>query len=142
MKYQVVMLLVFALVCNVTAGGDKAAKKELKKLEGTWALVSGEQNGKELSKEALKGAKLVIVGNKHTVNLGDETIVGTHSLDPSTKPKSIDADNVGKKHLGIYEIKGDEFKVCFAEPGKYRPKEFTAKEGSGNFVHVWKRVKK
>lgn len=142
MKHQAVMLLVFALVTNVGAGDDTKANKALKKLEGTWVLVSGEQNGKELSEEVIKGAKLVIAGNKHTVTIGNDTIVGTHKVDASVKPHTIDASDDGKKMHGIYEIKGDQFKVCFAEDSKDRPKEFTGKEGSGCFVHIWKRVKK
>lgn len=135
--------LALVLVADSRAGGDK----ELKKLEGTWVLVSGEQGGKDLPEEVIKGAKLVIKGNKHIVQMGEEKIIGTHELDPTTKPKSIDATKTegpekGKKILGIYEIKGDTFKVCFGEPGKDRPKEFTGKAGSDCFVHLWKRVKK
>ncbi len=29
-------------------------------------------------------------------------------------------------------------KVCFASPGKDRPKEFSAKKGTGQLLHVWK----
>src|SRR5262245_38465599 len=126
------------LVLRSDAGDDK----ELKRLEGTWELVSGEQNGKEMSADMLKTAKLVIKGDKHFVEIGDLKFVGTHSLDPTTKPKSINSVDGDKKMLGIYEVKKGMFKVCFAEPGKERPKEFTGKEGSGCFVHVWKRVKK
>jgi uncharacterized protein (TIGR03067 family) len=144
MMRLVAVLIVFSIAGSVPAGGDKAAKKELKKLEGTWVLVSGEKNGKELPEEILKNSKLVIAGNKHIVNIGDERFVGTHELDPSEKPKTIDAvdgpDKI-KKMFGIYEVKGDQFKVCFAEPGKDRPTEFTGKEGSGCFIHVWKRTK-
>jgi uncharacterized protein (TIGR03067 family) len=128
------VLLALSLVMKSEAGDDK----ELKKLEGTWKLVSGEQGDKEIPAELLKTAKLVIKGDKHFVTMGGKEIVGTHKLDPTTKPKSIDATDGDSKMLGIYEIKGDTFKVCFAEPGKDRPKDFKA----GNFWHVWKRVKK
>ena len=32
--------------------------------------------------------------------------------------------------------------VCFAAPGKDRPKEFSAKAGAGEFIHVWKKAAK
>ena len=41
--------------------------------------------------------------------------------------------------LGIYKYENGEFTVCFAAPGKDRPKEFTTKSGTGEFMHVWKK---
>ncbi len=131
-------ILALFLVVRSEAGDDK----DLKRLQGTWSMVSGEHNGKEMPAEMLKTAKLIIKGNKHYVHIGDEKFDGTHTLDTTTKPKSIDSVDGDKKMLGIYELSKGTFKVCFAEPGKDRPKEFTGKEGSGCFVHVWKRVKK
>jgi hypothetical protein len=48
----------------------------------------------------------------------------------------------GKTHLGIYVLDGDKVKFCFAAPGKDRPTEFTAKEGSEFTLSEWKRDKK
>jgi hypothetical protein len=33
------------------------------------------------------------------------------------------------------------YRVCFAPPGKPRPREFATKPGSSHTLHVWKRVK-
>ena len=43
---------------------------------------------------------------------------------------------------GIYEIDGDNYKVCFAPPGKDRPKEFSSKGDEGLTLSVWKKAKK
>jgi uncharacterized protein (TIGR03067 family) len=117
-------------------GGEKQTK-ELMKLEGKWALVAGEAEGKALPEADIK---------KHTVKVGQTRIVGTHRVDPTGRPKTIDAmDTEGpfkdKTVLGIYEIKGDTFSVCFAPPGKKRPSEFTTKSGTGIIYHIWKRAK-
>jgi uncharacterized protein (TIGR03067 family) len=140
----ITLVAIFGLI---GAAPQDAAKDDLKKMDGTWTLVSGEEEGQKLSDSTLKTAKAVIKGDKHDVKVGDKTYVGTHKVDPSKKPKTIDAmdtegTNKGKTSLGIYELKDDEFKVCFAPPGKERPKEFTTKAGSGNILHVWKREKK
>lgn len=126
------------------AGGEQS--KELKKLEGKWILVKGEADGKPLSDGDIKDSLLVIVGNKHTVKVGDIRIVGTHRVDAAESPKTIDAtDTEGpykdKTVLGIYEIKGDTFSVCFAPPDKKRPTAFTTTSGTGTIYHVWKRKK-
>jgi len=122
------------------------APKDLKKVEGTWVLVSGEDDGKKLSGESLKNARLTFEGDKHTVKVGDTTFTGTHKLDSTKKPKTIDISDTdgpfkGKTVLGIYELDGNEFRLCYAPPGKDRPKDFSAKAGTGNRFHVWKREK-
>jgi uncharacterized protein (TIGR03067 family) len=43
--------------------------------------------------------------------------------------------------LGIYELDGDRYKVCFAPAGKPRPSEFASKPGSGSLLQAWKRKK-
>jgi uncharacterized protein (TIGR03067 family) len=140
------MVLTVGLLIAAAAPKDDDAKKELKKLEGNWVMVSGEEKGKKLPEDAVKNAKLTIKGDKHTVKVGEESFVGTHKLDPSAKPKAIDATDTegtfkGKTTLGIYKLEGDKFTVCFAPPDKDRPKEFSTKSGTGQFIHVWKRQK-
>lgn len=141
-------LLILPLVLVAANGAqDDADNKELKKLEGSWLLVSGESKGEALPEKILKNAKLTIVGDKHTVELGEDTIVGTHRLDATKKPKEIDATDTegpfkGKKMLGIYKLEKDQFTVCFAAPDKDRPTEFTTKSGTGTLLHAWKRAKK
>ena len=142
--YVLSVLAVGLLIAANSSGGD--AKTELKKLEGTWGMVSGEAKGEKLPESTIKSAKLTIVGDKHTVKVGEDTIIGTHKLDPTKKPKAIDAMDTegpfkGKTTFGIYKVEKGVFTVCFAPPGKDRPKEFTTKSGTGELLHVWKLKK-
>ena len=146
MKLHVLTALAVGLM--IAAGGpqDEAATKELKKLEGTWVMVSGEEKGDVLPEKTVKSATLSIKGNKHTVKVGDDTIIGIHKVDPSKTPKEIDTMDTegpfkGKKTLGIYKLDKGQFTVCFAPPDKDRPKEFTTKSGTGTLLHTWKRQK-
>jgi uncharacterized protein (TIGR03067 family) len=118
------------------------------KLNGSYVGGGGETNGKPFNKEDLKDFKLVIKGSQYTLNSGaGESVQGIQTVDTTKSPKTIDATdgsgrNKGKTILGIYEIKGDEFKVSFSIPGKPRPTKFTTeKDESGQWVHIWKRVK-
>ena len=45
----------------------------------------------------------------------------------------------GTTLLGVYELKGDELIICFAEAGKDRPAALTPK--GTQWVETWKRVK-
>jgi uncharacterized protein (TIGR03067 family) len=135
-----------ALVAGFLIAADDP-KEDLKKLEGTWTMVSGEKDGKPVPEQTIKIAKLVIKGDQHDVKIGNDAYQGTHKIDPSKKPKTIDATDTegpfkGKTVYGIYESDGDTFKVCFAKPGDERPKEFNTKAGTGHIMHVWKKEKK
>jgi uncharacterized protein (TIGR03067 family) len=145
-----------ALLCTLvlTASGgtgaradDKAdVEKELKKLQGTWTFESVvEAGGKEVPAAEFKGVTVTFAGDKYTVKKGDEVIeVATLKLDPSKSPKAFDAmvdEGLNKRTiLGIYEISGDTFKVCFDPAGKKRPTEFKGTGSQALVVH--KRLKK
>ena len=112
-------------------------------VEGTYVLVSGELKGQALAKEVVQAASLVIEGNKHKAIADSDPVIGTHKLSPGKTPKEIDSQETKgpSKGLtrGIYKYENGEFTVCFAAPGKDRPKEFTTKSGTGEFVHAWKK---
>jgi len=130
------------VIAGLLVGAD-TPKDAAKKLDGTWLMVSGEEEGKKLPEDRVKKARLVIKGNEHLVQVGSDTLKGTHKVDTASKPYTIDAMDTegrfkGKPMLGIYELDGDQFKVCFNHPGKARPKDFA----SGDLLHIWKRQSK
>jgi uncharacterized protein (TIGR03067 family) len=149
MRLAVTMIIAVCLLSGADAPKTDAPKKEaasdVKALQGTWRLQSGEADGAAIARKDLRGGRLVIKGDGYTVTLpGKGTVTGTEKLDPAKEPKTIDITdssgaNKGKTCLGIYELKGDEFRVAFAPPGKDRPTEFSTKADSGSWVHVWKR---
>jgi uncharacterized protein (TIGR03067 family) len=124
-------------------------KKEAEKLQGTWKLVSLVVDGKEATKgDIKKEQEMMVEGDKFTSTVDDKhSFKGTFKLDPTKKPKAVDAavsegQYKGKTLLGIYEIEGKTLRACYAPPGKERPTEFASKEGSGNHLYVYKREKK
>ena len=138
----VVALVVRALI----AADAEDAKKDLDKLQGTWVLVAGERDGKKFTEEEVKKTKLFIKGE--TFRIPESSVAtsedGIIKIDPSKKPKEMDSTtgsgpDTGKIWQGIYKLHGDTYKVCFAPPGKERPKEFSSKAGSGHLLQVWKR---
>ena len=141
-------LWAFAAVTPVIAADkDDAGKKELEKLQGTWNFVIVVIDGNQLPKG--EGPQTITFkGDTITVKQGDKVLqAGTHKLDPSTKPNSVDAkitegEGKGGSMLGIYELNGDTLKVCFDMQGKKRPTEFKAPSGSGHFQATMKRSEK
>ena len=130
------------LFASVVIAQDNATKKDLAKLQGTWALVSGARDGKNVPEEEAKNTVITIRGSDFVfpdVSKIGTSAKGTIKLDPTKNPKSIDSTSSkdGTKSLGIYEFVGNGYRVCFAEPGKDRPQHFSAKSGSGNDLQVW-----
>jgi uncharacterized protein (TIGR03067 family) len=143
MRTHALLVLTVGLLIAADAKDDDAAKKEWKNLSGTYVMVSGESKAEKLSEERIKEAKMVMEENKYTATFGDGAVMGTLKIDPAKAPKEIDATHgEGKTMLGIYKFEKDQFTVCFAPPGKERPKEFSIKTGTGDFIHVWKKKAK
>jgi uncharacterized protein (TIGR03067 family) len=116
----------------------------MKMIAGKWKLVSGQQDGQDLSDADLQKSTLEITGNDHTVNVGDDVLKGTHTLDADQNPMTSDSTDTegpfaGQSLKGIFKLESDEFTVCFAAPGKDRPSEFTTEDGKATIWHVWRR---
>lgn len=114
-------------------------------IEGTWKLIGGEQDGQDIQDADLQQSTLEIVGNEHSVRLGDDELKGTHTLTADHSPMTIDASDsagpfAGQTLLGIFKVEDDVFTVCFAAPGAERPTEFTTKNGNATILHQWKRT--
>jgi uncharacterized protein (TIGR03067 family) len=141
-----------ALMAADAAKKDDPSKGDLDKLQGTWVTVSLMNDGKTVvdAKTPPKegpATKLAYDGNKWIIRVGDKDVAsGVFKIDATKKPKEIDVlDDSGKKNektrLGIYDLDGDTYKYCLAQPGKPRPTDFTSKEGSGHSLGVSKREK-
>ncbi len=85
MKTRLAMLAAVLAVTCVVAAQDQTGQDELKKLSGTYTMVRGEEAGKPIPPEILRTAKLTLTGDRHVVQLGEETIRGTHTVSPLAK---------------------------------------------------------
>lgn len=147
MKSALSLLFAFASI-SLAAARDDATKAEIKKLEGHWVRVSAHVNGDFVDDTGRKPEqliKLIITGNQfHDAPF---------TLDITKSPKHINIQTLDDKRQpfqmpGIYDLKGDELKVCLPFPfeGKFdhmskRPTEFTSKRGSNDVLEVYRRVK-
>lgn len=150
MKVHAVFCLTLALLATaLSLAGDDAVAKDLKALAGTWRVVSFERDGKKLPPEALEKLRSIYTpdGKAKVLSDGKTIVEVTLKLDPAKTPKQSDSyysegELKGKTVFAIYEISGDDLKVCYSFPGKPRPTEFSSKEGSGQVNIAYKREKK
>lgn len=141
MKRNWFVTLTFGFLAVTATADDKAAQADKEKLQGTWALVAGKRDGKEMPEERVKAVQLVIAGDKFTVKNKDRERTFTLKLYPDKKPKAIDVDMDGTVGEGIYELDGDNLKLIHGEAGDPRPTEFVSKEGSKRTLMIFKRAK-
>ena len=142
---RLLMIAALALLLETTYAQDPASKKDLEELQGTWKLVSAMQDGKALPDAKVK--KTTIVFNNDTFRFPElaeyaTSRSGTIKIDATKTPKQMDAISTNKEvMLGIYQLNGDSYKVCFAPAGKPRPSELASNPGSGYILQVWERKK-
>lgn len=146
MNARLLMLAILALVLGADDSADPASRKDIEGLQGTWKLVSALQDGKALPEDKVKRTRIVIKGETFRFpELAEDATsrAGTIRLDATKRPKHMDAVSTDKEvMLGIYELDGDDYKVCFAPAGRPRPTAFASKPGSGHILQVWERKKK
>jgi uncharacterized protein (TIGR03067 family) len=113
-----------------------SSKEDLKKLQGTWALVS---------RRGEPTFQIVIAGNLMKFPHPDDQWAIT--LDAKKKPKVWDSTGVraglkGVIFRGIYRLKGDTLTLCNRQGAaeRDRPTEFAHKPGV--LFRVYKRVKR
>jgi uncharacterized protein (TIGR03067 family) len=121
-------------------------EKEYARFEGTWQMLSLEVAGRKMPKETIQGARLIIKGKEFTMKEKTAIYRGQFILDLSKKPKTIDlkfteGPEKGNTSYGIYELAGDELKLCLTIVGKNRPTEFAAKPKSGHGFEILTREK-
>jgi uncharacterized protein (TIGR03067 family) len=124
------------------------ALAEDKELDGTWVAVSATQNGKKVSDDLAKSAKLVFGDGEYTASLGDIVESGTYKIDRTKKPNTIEmiASGKQKKKKGnsnpaIIDVNGDTLTFCANLETMQTPKDFTSTAENKNFLIVYKRMK-
>ncbi len=118
-----------------------------KDLDGTWETVSAIRDGKDLPQPADGKIVITVAGDSLTIKVGDAEHKAAIVVDASKTPRTLDVipedgAQKGKTMKAIYEVKGDQLKVCHGDPDAERPKELASKEGSGLVLTTLKRVKK
>lgn len=125
---------------------DDKVKQEIAKLQGTWTIATLEVEGNKLPEQLLKGAKIEVKGDSFVSTMPGAVYKGTIKIDATASPRTLDliftdGPEKGNTSLAIYEVDGDNWKMCLTLTGKVRPREFATKAGSGLALETLKRQK-
>lgn len=122
---------------------DTAVQDDQSALQGMWKTEKMIKGGNEAPADVIKTWKLECKGKRFIPHGDKHDDPADFALDASKSPKTIDIKPEGGETMkGIYELTGDRLKICFAEPGQNRPKEFKSPAGSDLILLVLKREKK
>src|SRR5689334_15570603 len=95
-----------SMLATCAAAALSAQEGDLKKLQGTWAIVSLDINGQAMS--GMSSAQFLIQGDHFTARGMGAIYEGTIQLDAAPAPKHLDLNftagpEKGNKSVGIYE---------------------------------------
>jgi uncharacterized protein (TIGR03067 family) len=144
---------VFAfLAITLLLGADGPKKdnpgEDVKSFQGTWTLISIENNGEIVPPETLEGRKLIVKADDAVMMQGDDVYSRSkQKLDAAKSPKQIDVTQTegqekGKVTKGIYMLDVDNLTICYVYPGDGRPTDFKAGKNSGNILLKFRREKR
>jgi RNA polymerase sigma factor (sigma-70 family) len=126
----------------VAPTGRNEPREDKDRLQGTWTVIAHDTLGRPASKEFLaRKHQWVFRGDKLTLKdkdgVGQE---GTFRIDPRKKPRVLDATFPGglapgaravvpEKEIlrGIYDLDGDNLKICYSYSPRDRPTEFVSR---------------
>lgn len=135
---------VAALLCLLPLASAEDDRKGT--LDGTYSVVSGRRDGKDLPKADFDKSVVVFDGNKIYGHDKDkkEFFGATFTIDTASKPWKIAMTSTspkkGERSDGVIEANGDTVRLAYALPGGKTPTTFEAGEKQHSFV--LKRVEK
>jgi uncharacterized protein (TIGR03067 family) len=127
-RYIVLALAVLLLIAADNPTKDET-QEDANRLQGIWTVVSAEVD--QQPDNAFTG-KIMVVGSRFVIlpkDLSlDEPEKLHYRLDATQNPKTIDFTINSQLYLlGIYELNGDTFRLCYSDIYNERPTEFTSK---------------
>lgn len=138
-------LLAFAcLLVGSMLRGDEPLP-DLKRLEGTWEVVEFTVSGKVIPEGERPGMKFEVSESTMKMTARGRDVSFEIKLDPTKTPRTIDYTALdgpmkGKTNYGIYELNGNELKLCMHNrDANTAPSEFKSVEGDKLALFVLRR---
>ena len=149
---------VFGMATLVMADPPPATpSSDLDKLQGYWKPLQCDYEGKaQMPTDLMKQVTVVFDKNEYHLYFKDKELgkdgkpiilrlaLANVALDPATKTivlEFADGPLKGKKSHGIYEVAGNQLKMCYCAADKPKPTKFESPTGSGCFLETWVRQK-
>lgn len=148
---------VFGMTTLVMADPPAAApaSTDLDKMQGYWKPLQCDYEGKAaMPTDLMKQVTVVFDKSEYHLYFKDSKTdkdgkpiilrlaLANVALDPATKSITFefaDGPLKGKKSHGIYELAGNQLKLCYGSADKPKPTKFESPANSGYFNETWVR---
>jgi uncharacterized protein (TIGR03067 family) len=141
-----VLSLTLAILAGDVEAADQVPSGDLGKLQGLWTTLAGPHKDIPVAIE-IRGKTVTVrvtITRKRSIQAKGELI-----LNEKVAPKALDwvkftglDDQEFPEILAIYELSGDELKICNGGPNNQRPTEFKPGDGCLADVLTFKRIKR
>jgi uncharacterized protein (TIGR03067 family) len=148
------LMSVLSAWATVSRAEDKPAD-DLAALQGNWKPLQCDFQGvPQMPAEVMKQVTAVFDKAEYHLYFVDKSkegqpkalklAVANVTLDQNSVPRSItfefaEGPMKGQKRHGIYEVAGNQLKMCYGPIDKPRPTEFKSLPNSGYFLETWAR---
>jgi uncharacterized protein (TIGR03067 family) len=100
-------------------------------LEGIWSVVSMQEDGTKVPSSKAKTLRFVFSDNRLSMRILEQVIAESdYTTDATKQPPTIDLTLEGKPALGIYQLEGDDLRICLGRSTDKRPGEFAIEADS------------
>jgi len=126
-----------------------------KEFNGVWSPTSVQHGGEEMmpTDKARAAIRLSVTNGVYSLfyvvdpkeGTGRRLATAAFDADPKAGTFTLTFQGGvknGQKVHGVYELKGDELKVCYTPDTNPKPTQFESAKGSDVFYETWKRVQK
>jgi uncharacterized protein (TIGR03067 family) len=118
--------------------------EQLRALEGAWAFVALQTDGRDVPTGMISHSRLLIDGDRFRMESPEANYEGIFTIDASADPMTIDINFVegpeaGNSSFGIFEQHGDQLTICLGMTGIKRPVAFSTRAGSGHALERLRR---
>lgn len=129
--------IVTSVVDPAHSRGQQPVEPGKEKLNGDWFMISGDCHGHVATifgqvPEPERTRILTFSDSAMKLTIDGESVTGSYHLDSTKVPKAVDLTfplGAGKATTrGIYELKGDQLRMCLADFGAARPTGFPPKD--------------
>jgi len=142
-RLELAMLSCLLSGCLAAPAADKS--DDTAKWQGTWKLASCSWNGEP----QMGDVQWIVDGDHYNIRLDGQLRADPCTLKLDASQNQIDvfhhdtpSGTFGGKLKGIYEIKGDSFKVCYDLTGQQYPESFDAGPGSRRVLYQFQRERR
>lgn len=119
--------------------------EDIERMQGTWEMMTLEVEGVSQPAEMFTGTRIIIKGDTFASVTKEAFYAGSIKLQSRESPKRIDliftaGPEQGNISAGIYELEGDDLRICLGFAGVDRPKLFLTRAESGHALETLKRA--